>query len=86
MAVGQASASPTLRFELAGENYAFDVLRAREVLTLVKITPLPSALPILSGVINPRGAVVDAVRGVTHSDDRWCLHRNPHHRPRLLRR
>ena len=44
-----------LRFELAGEHYAFDVLKTREVLTVVKVTPLPNALAYLSGVVNLRG-------------------------------
>lgn len=50
-----------LRFFLAGENYAFDVLKAREVLFLVKITPLPSSLDFLAGVINLRGSVIPIV-------------------------
>lgn len=53
--------SQILRFLLAGENYAFDVLKAREVLSLVKITPLPSAMDYLSGVINLRGSVIPVV-------------------------
>jgi purine-binding chemotaxis protein CheW len=55
------SQSQILLFQLAGESYAFDVLKAREVLTLVKITPLPSALDFLSGVINLRGSVIPVV-------------------------
>jgi len=50
-----------LRFQLAGEHYAFDVLKAREVLEVVKITPLPSAMDFLSGVINLRGSVIPVV-------------------------
>jgi len=50
-----------LRFTLAGESYAFDVLKAREVLFLVKITPLPTSLPFLAGVINLRGSVIPVV-------------------------
>lgn len=53
--------SQILRFHLAGENYAFDVLKTREVLTIVKITPLPSALAFLTGVINLRGGVIPVV-------------------------
>jgi purine-binding chemotaxis protein CheW len=50
-----------LRFHLAGKNYAFDVLKVHEVLSLVKITPLPSAMDFLSGVINLRGSVIPVV-------------------------
>jgi purine-binding chemotaxis protein CheW len=50
-----------LRFSLAEQHYAFDVLKTREVLSLVKITPLPSSLDFLSGVINLRGSVIPVV-------------------------
>jgi len=57
----QTARSQILQFQLAGESYAFDVLKAREVLTIVKITPLPSAMDFLSGVINLRGSVIPVV-------------------------
>ena len=50
-----------LKFHLAGQSYAFDVLKVHEVLSLVKITPLPSAMDFLSGVINLRGSVIPVV-------------------------
>jgi len=53
--------SQVLRFQLDGENYAFDVLKTREVLSVIKITPLPSALDFLAGVINLRGNVIPVV-------------------------
>jgi len=53
--------SQVLRFQLGGESYAFDVLKAREVLSLVRITPLPSAMDFVSGVINLRGSVIPVV-------------------------
>jgi purine-binding chemotaxis protein CheW len=53
--------SQYLRFHLAGKSYAFDVLKVREVLSLVKITPLPSSMDFLSGVINLRGSVIPVV-------------------------
>jgi purine-binding chemotaxis protein CheW len=60
---GQAVAISTqyLRFQLAGESYAFDVLKAREVLFMLKITPLPTSLDFLAGVINLRGSVIPIV-------------------------
>jgi purine-binding chemotaxis protein CheW len=58
----QATAqSQLLRFVLAGQNYAFDVLKAHEVLSMVKITPLPSSMDFLTGVINLRGSVIPVV-------------------------
>ena len=53
--------SQFLRFELDDQFYALDVLKTREVLSSVKITPLPSALDFLSGVINLRGSVIPVV-------------------------
>lgn len=55
-----ANSSQILRFQLAGSQYAFDVLSVREILTMVKITPLPTA-QLLSGVINLRGSVIPVV-------------------------
>ena len=57
----KAPLSQILRFELAGEQYAFDVLKTREVLTIVKVTPLPNASSYLSGVVNLRGSVIPVV-------------------------
>jgi hypothetical protein len=53
--------SQFLRFEFDGQSFALDVLKTREVLSAVKITPLPSALDFLSGVINLRGSVIPVV-------------------------
>ena len=53
--------SQVLQFLLAGETFAFDVLKAREVLSMVKITPLPSSMDFLAGVINLRGSVIPVV-------------------------
>ena len=50
-----------LRFTLAGRHYAFDVHKTREVLPLVKITPLPDSLTFLSGVIALRGGLIPVV-------------------------
>jgi len=59
--LNESTLTQILRFELAGEHYAFDVLKAREVLSMVKITPLPSSMEYLSGVINLRGSVIPVV-------------------------
>ena len=50
-----------LRFLLAGENYAFDVLKTREVISVVKVTPLPNSIDSLSGVVNLRGSIIPVV-------------------------
>jgi purine-binding chemotaxis protein CheW len=50
-----------LTFDLAGESYAFDVLKTREVLNMVKVTPIPRTPDFMSGVINLRGNVVPVI-------------------------
>jgi purine-binding chemotaxis protein CheW len=50
-----------LLFQLAGEQYAFDVVKAKEVLEDVSITPLPTKATFLSGVINLRGSIIPIV-------------------------
>ncbi|HPE88717.1 MAG TPA: chemotaxis protein CheW [Spirochaetia bacterium] len=55
---GAAGSHQYLRFTLAGEDYAFDVVKAREVLALVRITPLPCSMEHFAGVINLRGSII----------------------------
>ncbi len=50
-----------LLFQLAGEQYAFDVVKAKEVLEDVSITPLPTRATFLSGVINLRGSIIPVI-------------------------
>lgn len=50
-----------LRFSLAGENYAIDILRSREVMRYREVTRVPKAMEALVGVINLRGNVIPVV-------------------------
>lgn len=50
--------SPHLVFTLSGENYAIDVLKVREILEVVTMTPIPDAEPFMIGLINLRGSVI----------------------------
>ena len=50
-----------LTFFVAGEQYALDVLRVREVVGLAPITRVPSAPPDVRGVVNLRGSVIPVV-------------------------
>lgn len=50
-----------LTFILENELYAFDVIKTKEVLNLVKITPIPMAPSFMIGVINLRGSVVPVI-------------------------
>jgi purine-binding chemotaxis protein CheW len=45
-------------FRVAGEDYAVDVMRVREIITPLPITPVPRAPPFVEGVIRLRGEVV----------------------------
>lgn len=53
--------SQFLRFRLGERNFAFDVLAVREILFIMRITPLPNDRNFLSGLINLRGRVVPVV-------------------------
>jgi len=50
-----------LTFFVAGEQYALDVLRVREVVGLAPITRVPSAPPDVRGVVNLRGSVIPVI-------------------------
>jgi purine-binding chemotaxis protein CheW len=50
-----------LGFSLAGETYAIELLRIREIIEHVPITRVPGMPPAVLGVINLRGRVVPVV-------------------------
>jgi purine-binding chemotaxis protein CheW len=50
-----------LSFQLAGEEFAFGILRVREILEYDTITRVPNAPAAVRGVINLRGSVVPVV-------------------------
>jgi purine-binding chemotaxis protein CheW len=50
-----------LTFILDGKLFAFDVLKTREVLSLIPITSIPGTPPHMSGVLNLRGSVVPVI-------------------------
>lgn len=47
-----------LTFLLAGEHYGLDILKVREIVALMDITPVPRTPPTIRGVVNLRGRVV----------------------------
>jgi len=47
-----------LSFQVAGEEFAFGILRVKEILEYDTLTRVPNAPPAVRGVINLRGAVV----------------------------
>jgi purine-binding chemotaxis protein CheW len=50
-----------LTFQLAGEEFAFSILRVKEILEYDTITRVPNAPAAVRGVINLRGSVVPVV-------------------------
>lgn len=50
-----------LSFQLAGDEYAFGIMRVREILEYDAITRVPNAPAAVRGVINLRGSVVPVV-------------------------
>ena len=50
-----------LSFQLAGEEFAFGILKVKEILEYDTITRLPNAPVAVRGVINLRGSVVPVV-------------------------
>jgi purine-binding chemotaxis protein CheW len=56
-----AGAGQYLTFELAGEEYALEILQVREILRYEEITRVPTAPASVRGVLNLRGKVVPVV-------------------------
>ena len=50
-----------LTFLLDSKLFAFDVLKTREVLSIVDITPIPGTPDYMTGVLNLRGSVVPVI-------------------------
>jgi len=61
IATEAAAAGQYLTFQLAGEEYALEVLRVREILRYAEVTRVPTAPPSIRGVLNLRGSVVPVV-------------------------
>lgn len=85
MTVSPPSARPDLggkylTFTLAGEQFALQILKVREIIGLIDITPVPGAPPHVRGVINLRGRVIPVVDlrrkfGMVEADltERTCI-------------
>jgi purine-binding chemotaxis protein CheW len=57
----QAQAGKYLSFILGQEAYGIPVLKVREIIRLVNITPIPQMPAFIRGVINLRGKIVPVV-------------------------
>jgi purine-binding chemotaxis protein CheW len=58
---GVARDGKYLTFSLAGEEYGIGILKVREIIGMMPITPVPLAPEFLKGVINLRGKVIPVV-------------------------
>jgi purine-binding chemotaxis protein CheW len=50
-----------LTFDLAEEEYGLEILRVREIIGMMEITPVPRTPEFVRGVINLRGKVIPVV-------------------------
>lgn len=50
-----------LSFFLSEEEYGIEILRVREIIGMVDVTPLPRTPPHVKGVINLRGKIIPVV-------------------------
>lgn len=69
-----------LTFDLAEEEYGLEILRVREIIGMMEITPVPKTPEFVLGVINLRGKVIPVVDlrlkfGLPYKepDDRTCV-------------
>jgi len=58
---GLAREGKYFTFSLAGEEYGIGILKVREIIGMMPITPVPLAPEFLKGVINLRGKVIPVV-------------------------
>lgn len=50
-----------LTFALGAEEFAVSVLRVREIIRMLAVTPVPHSAPYVRGVVNLRGKVVPVI-------------------------
>ena len=50
-----------LTFQLEGEEYGLEILKVREIIGIMEITPVPQTPPYVKGVINLRGRVIPVI-------------------------
>jgi purine-binding chemotaxis protein CheW len=50
-----------LNFMLGSESYCMDILKVKELMGMIEITPLPQTPPFIRGVINLRGQIIPII-------------------------
>ena len=58
MRIGRGAADKFLSFDLNGQAHAIPILEVREIIRMMRITPLPHAPSYVRGLVNLRGKVV----------------------------
>lgn len=58
MRIGRGGADKYLAFDLAGEAHAMPILKVKEIIRMLRITPLPHAPHYVRGVVNLRGKAI----------------------------
>jgi purine-binding chemotaxis protein CheW len=48
-------------FRVGSEEYVIDIMRIKEIINPIKITPVPGSSDLLEGVINLRGVIIPVV-------------------------
>ena len=48
-------------FTIGGEKYAIDIMKTKEIIKPIKVTPLPDVPEFIKGVINLRGMLIPVV-------------------------
>lgn len=76
----QAAAGKYLTFTLGSEEYGLPILKVREIIQYLHVTPVPGAAANVGGVINLRGQVIAVtdlrrVFGMAHSErsEKTCI-------------
>lgn len=79
-AVAEKISGKYLTFDLADEEYGLEILRVREIIGMMEITPVPRTPEFVLGVINLRGKVIPVVDlrlkfglPFKDADDRTCI-------------
>lgn len=80
MRVGRGATDKFLSFELRGQAHAIPILRVKEIIRMMRITPLPHAAGYVRGIVNLRGKVIPVLDlrskfGLPPGDDdkRTCI-------------
>src|SRR6056297_293200 len=78
--VGEDMSEKYLTFRLGDEEYGLEILKVREIIGLMNITPIPRAPGDVRGVINLRGKIIPVVdlrsrfdMDATDDTERTCI-------------